>query len=338
LAQALEAILARQDFSCRLEKTGDPEQDKIAGLINKLLVEIQGRDEKLLQNKKALKARIAAHTENLKKKNGELELALREAQTAGQSKSVFLANMSHELRTPLNAIIGYSEMLSEDAADEGYEALLPDLQKIHEAGKNLFGWVNEIVDLAKIESGRAELQIESVAVADLLQEVETAVRPALQRSGNRLRVRRPENIGSMMGDGRRIRRVLERLLDHADRATKQGTVSLEARRETVDGVDWIGFAVSDSGAGIDPKLLQNLFKDYTRADPAVSSAYGGVALGLAICHRFGLLMGGNISADSELGRGSTFTLRLPADMKTHLAKSHVIRGTNRLLSDILNLQ
>lgn len=338
LRHLLEELIAQRNFSSRLEKTGQEDQDKVIDLVNELLAEIQSRGEKLLQSKLALKSQITVHAEELKKKNSELELSLREAQTASQSKSVFLANMSHELRTPLNAIIGYSEMLQDEAADEGHEGLVPDLQKIHDAGKDLLHWVDEILDLSKIESGRTELQIDSFTAKDLMEEIKTSVVPAMEKADNNLIIRWQDEVGLIKGDRSRIRLVLSALIDNASKATKKGNVFVEPQREIVDGIDWVNFAVTDYGAGIDSKLLQNLFKDYTQTDSAVSSAYGGTALGLAICHRFSLIMGGNISAESELGKGSTFTLRLPVDVKAHLSKTHVIRGTNRLIIDLLNLK
>jgi signal transduction histidine kinase len=141
----------------------------------------------------------------------------------------------------------------------------------------------------------------------------------------------------MNADQNRIQRVLVSLLKSASKSTQKGAVVLSVSRESVDGVDWINFNVIDSGPGISPEVLRSLFKDYTQADAVTSSVYGGTALAVAICQRFSFMMGGNVFVESEPGKGATFTFRIPAEMQVHLAKSHVVRATNRLIRDLLDL-
>ncbi len=265
-----------------------------------------------------------------------MALAKREAETSSLSKSVFLANLSHELRTPLNHIIGYSEMVQEELEDEGRVDLGADLGKIREASNRLMKWVEEIIDLSKIESGHSELKHGLFPVADLVNEVIEKVRPEAEKAGNSLSVALPDSLGDLKGDRERVERVLSNLLENA--VSENGKVSLEAKRETVGEMDWLNFVVQDTGVGIDPKILENLFKGYTEAVETLSSGYGADALLLAITHRLVLVMGGHLNGESELGVGSTFTLRLPADMESHLEKPHVAKATNLFIRDILNLK
>jgi len=338
LTQKLEGLLQDRNFSEKLQNADDEDLNPLIGQINDLLEEIKRGDDKLNQYKKSLKAQIAVRTDELKKEKESLEIAFREAQTASNSKSVFLANMNHELRTPLNAIINYSEMLQEEAEDEGLDDFIPDLEKIRSAGKNLLSWVDEILDLSKIESGRAELNLESFDIEQLVRVAETSGKKIMDESGNRLEIVLSNDLGAMQADKERTLRILNNLVENADRSTQKGMITIQVQRERVEDMEWVSFIVTDNGAGIDPKILEALFKDYVNADASVSSSYGGTALSLAISHRFSLIMGGNIFADSELGKGSSFTLRLPAEMETHLEKPHVKRATDRLLSDIFNFR
>ncbi len=338
LTEKLESFLKNRNFSEKLQNVEDETLNSLIESVNELLEEVKRGEDKLNQYKKSLKAQIVVRTEELKREKESLEIAFREAQTASNSKSVFLANMNHELRTPLNAIINYSEMLQEEAEDEGLDDFIPDLEKIRTAGKNLLNWVDEILDLSKIESGRAELKLESFDIEQLVRVSETAGRQLTESSGNSLEVILAENLGEMQADKERTLRILNNLIENADRSTQKGTIKVEVQREKVEDIDWVSFIISDNGAGIDPKILEALFKDYVNADASVSSSYGGTALSLAISHRFSLIMGGNIFAESELGKGSSFTLRLPAEMETHLEKPHVKRATDRLLSDIFNFR
>ena len=337
LTQTIQSALAAEDYSVRLDKNGKGEGvGQIIDAFNQMMARLQEQGRKLDQRRSFVKEEVAIRTAEMERTQRDLTLAKREAELGSQSKSVFLANLSHELRTPLNAIIGYSEMLQEELLDLGQKELLPDLQKITLAGKCLMEWVDEILDLSKVESGRSELKFQSFEILSLMREVEAEVVPAVQSAGSSLEVHCGSDIGSMNADPSRIQRVLISLLRNA--ATQKCPIVFEARRESVDGVDWICFEVADSGPGISPEVLRNLFKDHSQADAETSSAYGGTALAIAICQRFSLLMGGHIMAESELGKGATFTLRLPAEMEVHLAKSHVVRGTNRLIRDLLNIQ
>ena len=232
---------------------------------------------------------------------------------ASQAKSTFLANMSHELRTPLNAIIGYSEMLEEDAGDTGNQASIPDLQKIRGAGKHLLDLINAVLDLSKIEAGKMDLYLETFSVSSLVDEVAATVQPMAEKNGNRIEKHCSAEIGSMHADLTKIRQSLLNLLSNACKFTNSGTVSLNVSREAVDGIDWVRFAIQDTGVGLTTEQAGGLFEPFTQADSSTTRKFGGTGLGLAITRRFAEMMGGSVHVASQFGHGSTFTIALPAN-------------------------
>jgi signal transduction histidine kinase/CheY-like chemotaxis protein len=237
----------------------------------------------------------------------ELLETRRAAEAANAAKSGFLASMSHELRTPLNAILGYSEMLQEDAADNGHEDMIPDLQKIQSAGRHLLTLINEVLDLSKIEAGKMELYLETVEVNKVVEDVATTVRPLVERNGNRLEIRVEGEPGSLRADATRLRQVLLNLLSNAAKFTERGVITLGVEREA----DAMVFRVSDTGIGMTAEQLGRLFEAFTQAEAATTSKYGGTGLGLALSRKFCQLMGGDVTVTSEPGIGSTFTARVP---------------------------
>jgi signal transduction histidine kinase/DNA-binding response OmpR family regulator len=238
----------------------------------------------------------------------------RQLEAADRHKSEFLANMSHELRTPLNAIIGYSEMLQEDAADLGAEQLTDDLKRINAAGKHLLELINAVLDLSKIEAGKMELYLESFDVAGLVKDIAAVIQPLAAKNANRLEMRCPEDVGVMRADLTKVRQALFNLLSNACKFTDRGTISLAVTREAGDGQDWMVFNVSDTGIGMTPEQLTRLFEAFSQADAATTRKYGGTGLGLALSRRLCRMMGGDVTVASEAGRGSTFTIRLPAQV------------------------
>jgi len=237
----------------------------------------------------------------------ELLETRRAAEAANAAKSGFLASMSHELRTPLNAILGYSEMLQEDAADGGHEEMIPDLQKIHSAGRHLLTLINEVLDLSKIEAGKMELYLETVEVKKVVEDVATTVRPLVERNGNRLEIEVHGDPGSMRADATRVRQVLLNLLSNAAKFTEHGVITLGAEREA----DAMVFRVSDTGIGMTTEQLGRLFEAFTQAEASTTSKYGGTGLGLALSRKFCQLMGGDVTVASVPGKGSVFTARIP---------------------------
>ena len=244
------------------------------------------------------------------------EAARQSAERANRTKSLFLANMSHELRTPLNAIIGYSEMLVEDAQDNpAARQFVSDLEKIHGAGKHLLGLINDVLDLSKIEAGKAEVFLETFDVSHLLDQVVHTIEPIVARTGNRFELSRGADAGQMTADLSKVRQCLFNLLSNALKFTHHGRVTLTVQRNVRPNGDWLSFAVSDTGIGMTRQQVERLFEAFTQADPSMSAKYGGTGLGLAISRELCRIMGGDITVESEQGKGSTFTVHLPAQVK-----------------------
>ncbi|MGL5062303.1 MAG: PAS domain-containing sensor histidine kinase, partial [Microcoleus sp.] len=276
-----------------------------------------------------------------RKRSEEFRQAAEAAEAANRSKSIFLANMSHELRTPLNAIIGYSELLQEDAQELGAEEFTDDLKRISTAGQHLLALIQDILDFSKIEAGHMKLHLETFNILNLVEEVTSTIGPLADKNENILEVHCADDIGSMKTDLTRLRQCLFNLLSNAAKFTKTGLVSLTVTREfgiSQQAVrqpkelevednnfaafspdlplsasdEWIVFTVKDTGIGMSDEQLARIFEPFTQADSSTTKKYGGTGLGLTITKKFCEMMGGDIIAISELDKGSTFTIRLPA--------------------------
>ena len=311
--------------------------------------EAQRLRERLLEKEQLARQAAEASSQALAAKNAQLDAARKIAEQAkeiaddaNKTKSQFLANMSHELRTPLNAIIGYSEMLQEEAQDLGQQDFVPDIQKIHGAGKHLLSVINDILDLSKIEAGKMTLFIESFDVGKLIREVEATVRPLFTKKENRLEIDCPADIGNMRADQTKLRQVLYNLLSNAAKFTEKRTITLEVRMECggltplsgahdpppsdqdtppptkgksdVKPPHAIIFSVTDTGIGMTPEQLGKMFQAFTQADASTTKKFGGTRLGLSIRRKFCQMVGGDLTETSDYGKGSTFTATLPTSV------------------------
>jgi adenylate cyclase len=243
--------------------------------------------------------------EEIQDKNRQLEVA-------SQNKSQFVSSMSHELRTPLNAIIGLTEMMVTNAARFGTEKALEPLQRVNRAGTHLLGLINQVLDLSKIEAGKLELNPQTVQLVPLIDEVIGTARQLADQNKNRLACEVPDDLGSLTVDPMRLRQILFNLLSNACKFTKEGDVKLKARRQ-VDRRDWIELAVADSGIGMTPEQQAKVFEEFAQADASTAQRFGGTGLGLAITRKLARMMGGDVTVTSEPGKGSVFTVRLPAE-------------------------
>jgi adenylate cyclase len=241
----------------------------------------------------------------------EIEEKSRQLESASQHKSQFLASMSHELRTPLNAIIGLTDMLVNNAPRFGTEKALEPLRRVHRAGTHLLGLINQVLDLSKIEAGRLELNVESVSIAPLVEEVIGTARPLAEQNKNTLSAECPRDLPPIEADAMRLRQIILNLLSNACKFTKAGDVKLQVTTAVREGRQFVEIAVIDTGIGMTAEQMSRLFEEFSQVDASTARQYGGTGLGLAITRRLCQMMGGDVTVASEPGKGSTFTVRLP---------------------------
>ena len=281
-----------EDFSVRVKRRSRDEIGALAAAFNRMLERTQSLMERVESNEK------------------KLQEALHAADAASRAKTSFLINMSHELRTPLNGIIGYAEMLGEEALDRGREDLIPDLDRIRHAGGDLLGLLNNVLDLSKIEAGRMELSIEEFNLRELLMKVVNGIEPLASKNRNRVSVSVTDDLirYTMRSDPTKLGQIVRNLLGNACKFTRGGTIHVTAKRRD----DSILIQVMDTGIGLTQEQIKKLFGEFVQGSANTSRMYGGTGLGLAISQRLCKQLGGEITVQSRLGAGSTFTIRMPA--------------------------
>jgi signal transduction histidine kinase/DNA-binding response OmpR family regulator len=295
LAETARVVSDRNNYTIRAAKHGQDEVGFLIDQFNEMLARIERREKEL---------------EHL---NLQLAESEQKALAATQAKSQFLASMSHELRTPLTAIIGFSEMLLAEAQTGGRQEQAEDLGRINDSAKHLLGLINDILDLSKIEARRMELHLETFEVDNLIRDVTSTIQPLVAQRSNSLEVQCPDNVGSIRADLVKVRQCLFNLLSNANKFSSQSVIQLIVARQTQPQGERILFRVTDTGIGMTEDQMGRLFQAFSQGDRATTRKYGGTGLGLAITKHFCEMMGGSIGVESEPGKGSTFTIELPAE-------------------------
>jgi len=298
-------------FSDTFKQTLDLAQSGIGSAFSNLLASTRTKQlaDDLVMNNDELQAQareMERQADELKRQTVELEAQRLQVETADRLKSEFLSNMSHELRTPLNSVLSLSQlMLSNGIGARGGEDR-ERIEIIERNGRHLLHLINDILDLSKIEAGRADLYISSFATSEPVDEVVESIYPLANEKGLSIEVETGE-MGEMQTDRDKLKQVLLNLVSNACKFTNEGEVGIKIRQ---DGRSVI-FTVWDTGIGISGKALPHIFDEFRQADGSTTREFGGTGLGLAISQRLASLLGGKIEVESEEGRGSTFVFTLP---------------------------
>jgi PAS domain S-box-containing protein len=266
--------------------------------------------EQLERGAAQLELKVQEATAELAEQNELLRRQHIALEQASALKSQFLANMSHEFRTPLNAILGYTHMLLNGVSGAISDQQRKSLSRIDSNSRHLLALINDILDITRIEAGRMPLNLSTFAVPELVNEVMSELEPIIRRSTLKVTAKMARNLRPVKSDRQKVKQVVLNLLSNALKFTPAGAVTISASYD--DKKRWIAIAVQDTGIGIAPEDQAKVFEDFRQLDSSPARGYGGTGLGLSICRRLAQMLGGSIELVSELSRGSTFILRLPA--------------------------
>ena len=289
---------------------------------------------------------IFTNITELKNKENELRKTIsaldeekEKANEANKTKSQFLANMSHELRTPLNAIIGLTEMLKEDAEDDNLDDYLEPLDRVFNAGKHLLALINDVLDLSKIEAGRIELFNETFQLKSIIDEIVKTSQPLAEKNKNELIVNFQNSLNLVTADQTRVKQIVLNLISNACKFTENGKITLNISKKKKKSGDLISIAVKDTGIGMTKNQMDKLFNSFVQADSSTTRKYGGTGLGLTISKQLAMMMGGDVTVDSEINKGTIFTATFLAD---YLGASQDIKNKalkqNSLIENVVSIE
>ncbi|HAB55982.1 MAG TPA: hypothetical protein DCE61_06415 [Cellvibrionales bacterium] len=282
----------------------DPEASleviKIADVYNQMISKLAERDQKLRGQKDLLETEVALRT-------SELVQARDTALEANRHKSEFLANITHELRTPLQSILGYTEVVKEVLEDEGIFNCEKDVDKITHNADHLLSLINSILDISKIEAGKMEVSSQNVNIKSLLSRAVDTVAPMIEKNNNALKIITNEADDEFLVDEKKLFQILLNLLSNAAKFTHEGTITLSAAIKN----QHLLIDVRDTGIGINQEQQDIIFEPFRQIDGSETRQFLGTGLGLSITMHFTQLLGGKIKLDSEVGKGSCFSVSIP---------------------------
>ncbi len=299
LVQAARSISETGKYSVRVEKCGNDEIGTLCETFNDMIAQVQKREEALQEAHRLLEDRV-------KERTADLAVAKEAAEAADRLKSAFLATMSHELRTPLNSIIGFTGILLQELPGPLNAEQRKQMEMVSGSAEHLLALINDVLDISKIEAGQMTINAEDFDPREALRKAVLATRPLAEKKGLALE-EYFEGEGLVRGDRRRFEQILLNLLGNAIKFTERGRVSVSC----AVGGSAIIIKVADTGIGIRQEDIGKIFKPFRQIDTGTGRQFEGTGLGLSICKKFTELMGGTISVESEYGRGSVFTVRLP---------------------------
>jgi signal transduction histidine kinase/CheY-like chemotaxis protein len=314
VARGAEAIAAG-DLDQRIEVPAHDETralaeafNRMAGSLAQTLGDLRRLNEELEDRVQRRTAELEQANQRLEDQNRALEQANRQIQEANRLKSEFLANMSHELRTPMNAIVGFSRIVHRKARELLPPRQVENLDKVLQSAEILMGLINDILDLSKIEAGRLEIAPEPFSLRQLVDNCLDTV-GSMVKDGVETRTDLSPQADTLYSDLGRVRQILINLLSNAAKFTERGSIAVALRPVAGNRIE---LAVTDTGIGIPPQALEFIFEEFRQVDGTTTRRYGGTGLGLAISRKLARMLGGDIRVESEVGRGSTFILSLPA--------------------------